>query len=133
MEKSPARRYQSAEAARDALRPWAAGDPETPMDVDPDQSPAEAVLELERSVKDPGAFFDSVPVVVFADKGRRSGRLPTSKAEVVADDESVSEEDESAPRPKARLPLWVILVPAAVGVMAIGACLMGLLIYLLKS
>jgi eukaryotic-like serine/threonine-protein kinase len=134
MEKSPARRYQSAQQARDALLPWTAGDQERPMDVDPDQSEAEAVLELERSVKDPGAFFEEVPVVVFADKGRRSARLPKSKAEVVAlDDESVEEEDESSPRLKRRVPLWAILVPAAVAVTCIGACSMGLLIYLLKG
>jgi hypothetical protein len=119
-------------AARDALLVWAAEDPETPMDVDPDQSPAEAVLELERSVQDPGAFFESVPVVVFADKGRRSARLPASPAEVVPDDDSETD-DESEPKPKPGVPLWAILVPAALGVMCVGACLMGLLIYLLKG
>ena len=78
MEKVPGRRYPTAKVARDALLPWAAADPETPYDVDPDQTAAEVVLELERTVKDPGEFFESVPVVVFADKGRRSGRLPDS-------------------------------------------------------
>ena len=131
MEKSPARRYPTAQAARDALLVWAADDPETPMDVDPDLTPAEAVLELERSVKDPGAFFDSVSVVVFADKGRKSGRLPTSPAEVVEVDEAG---DESEPKPERKLPVpfWAILIVAGVAVAGLGACLMGLLIYLVK-
>jgi eukaryotic-like serine/threonine-protein kinase len=127
MEKSPARRYQTARAAREALRPWAAADPETPYDVDPDQSAAEVVRELERSVKDPGAFFESVPVVVFADKGRKSGRLPA--AAPLADD------SDSEPRgnPKPGVPLWVILVPAGLVVMCLGAGLMGLILYLAKG
>jgi len=127
MEKVPARRYQTAKAARDALLPWAASDPDTPYDVDPDQTAAEAVLELERSVKDPGAFFESVPVVVFADKGRRSGRLPTAAAGEVDDDSG------SGHKTKPGVPLWVILVPAGLAVMCVGAGLMVLILYLLKG
>jgi eukaryotic-like serine/threonine-protein kinase len=123
MEKNPARRYASAAAARDALRPWSAGDPETPLDVDPDQSEAEVVLELERSQKDPGAFFESVPVVVFADKGRKSGR------HAVADSGSDS---GSLVREKKAFPIWAILIPAGIGVMCLAAALTGLLLYLLK-
>src|SRR5207248_1112853 len=74
MEKSPQARYRSAAEVRDALRPWAAGDPERPMDVDPEQSEAEIVQEVERTQKDPGEFFESVPVVVFADKGKKPRR-----------------------------------------------------------
>ena len=37
--------------------PWAAGEPETPLDVDPDQTEAEVVLELERSLKGPRAVL----------------------------------------------------------------------------
>jgi len=122
MEKSPSRRYSTAAAARDALRPWASEDPETPLDRDPDQSEAEVVLELERSQKDPGKFFESVPVVVFAEKGRKSGRLP------VADSGSESVEEE-----KKLLPLWVIVIPAALAVMCLGAALTGVLLYLLKA
>src|SRR5262249_36202229 len=121
MEKSPSRRYADAAAARDALRPWAAGDPETPFDVDPDQAEAEAVLAAERCQKDPGKFFESVPVVVFAEKGRKSGRL------AVTDNESDSIVEE-----KKAFPLWIVLIPAALAVMCLGAALTGVLLYLLK-
>jgi eukaryotic-like serine/threonine-protein kinase len=125
MEKVPIRRYQTAKAAHDALRPWAASDPETPYDVDPDQTEAEVVLELERTQKDPGAFFESVPVVVFADKARRSGRLPAA----------VRDDDEDTPRRKAMsgFPSWLILIPAGLAVMCLGAGLMGLLLYFFKA
>ena len=126
MEKVPGRRYQTAKAARDALRPWATTEPETPYDVDPDQTEAEVVLELERTQKDPGAFFESVPVVVFADKARRSGRLPAVRDEPDEDD---------APRRKAKggVPLWLVLVPAGLAVMCLGAALMGVVLYLIKG
>lgn len=125
MEKAPARRYPTAKSVRDALRPWAAADPETPNDVDPDQTEAEVVLELERTQKDPGAFFESVPVVVFADKARRSGRLPTAVREV---------QEPESPRRNMRegLPSWLILIPAGLAVMCLGAGLMGLILYVLK-
>jgi serine/threonine protein kinase len=126
MEKAPGRRYQTAKAVRDALRPWAASDPETPYDVDPDQTEAELVRELERTQEDPCAFFESVPVVVFADKARRSGRLPAAAPD--------GDEDES---PKGMrlggVPLWLILIPVGLSVMCLGAGLMGLVLYLLKA
>jgi len=122
MEKNPARRYPTAAAARDALRPWTAGDPQTPLDVDPDQTEAEVVLELERSQKDPGAFFESVPVVVFADKGRKSARHR------VPDSDSGSVELE-----KKSFPIWAILIPAGLAIMCLGAALTGLVLYLLKA
>jgi eukaryotic-like serine/threonine-protein kinase len=130
MEKSPALRYQAATTAREALRPWAAGDPETPMDVDPDQTEAEVVQELERTVKDPGEFFESVPVVVFADKAKRSGRLPTADVRRPREAESDS---ESVERPAKRsLPRWLILIPIGLAVMCLGAGLMALILYLFK-
>ena len=94
------------------------------MDVDPDQTEAEVVLELERSQKDPGAFFESVPVVVFADKGRKSARLKTP------DDNSDSASELLPTKP---FPLWAILIPAGLGVMCLGALVTGLLLYLLKA
>lgn len=127
MEKSPARRYPTARAAREALLPWSTAEPETPYDVDPDLTEAEVVLELERTQKDPGAFFESVPVVVFADKARRSGRLPTAGR----DDHNGN--DDTGPKPRSRVPLWPILVPAGLAVMCLGAGLMGLALYLFKG
>jgi eukaryotic-like serine/threonine-protein kinase len=127
MEKNPARRYATAAAARDALRPWTAGDPETPLDVDPDQTEAEVVLELERSQKDPGAFFESVPVVVFADKRRKSGRLAVPDPD--SDSGSVVPEESE----KKSFPIWAILIPAGIALMCLGAGLTGLILYLLKA
>jgi len=123
MEKDPKRRYPTSAAVRDALRPWAAGAPETPLDVDPDQTEAEVVLELERAQTDPGAFFETVPVVVFADKARKSGRLP------VPDTESQSESKVEVRKP---VPLWLILIPAGLALMCLGAGVTGLILYLLK-
>jgi eukaryotic-like serine/threonine-protein kinase len=128
MDKSPGRRYQSAKAAREALLSWAAADPRTPMDVDPEQTAAEAVLELERSYTDPGSFFESVPVVVFADKSKKSSRLRTPAPE--EKDDTSSHEPK---KPKTPIPLWVILIPAGIAVMCLGAGLMGLLLYLFKA
>lgn len=120
MEKSPTRRYQTAAAVRDALRPWSAGEPETPMDVDPDQTEAQAVLELERTQKDAGSFFETIPVVVFADQSKRDSDT---------DEESA---DLNAPAKKA-FPLWLLLIPAGLLVMCLGAALTGLVLYLVKA
>lgn len=122
MEKDPKDRYRSAAAVGDALRKWTAGDPETPMDVDPEQTEAEIVLELERTVKDPGAFFETVPVVVFAEKGKKSTRRSEERA-----DEKSEEGIESKP-----FPLWLIFIPAALILMCLGAGVTGLVLYFLK-
>ena len=70
------------------------------------------------------------PVVVFADKSKRSGRLPTPAVEPT--DESA---DESGDRHKRsmKIPLWVVLIPAGLAVMCLGAGIMGLLLYLFKK
>ena len=123
MEKNPRDRYRSAAAVRDALRKWSAGDPETPMDVDPEQTEAEIVLELERAVKDPGAFFETVPVVVFADKGKKSaGRTGESEGD--------EPEEQNEPKP---FPLWLIFIPAALILMCLGAGVTGAILYFLKA
>jgi outer membrane translocation and assembly module TamA len=123
MEKNPRDRFRSAAAVRDALRKWTAGDPETPMDVDPEQTEAEIVLELERTVKDPGAFFETVPVVVFADKGKKSA----SRNEENEEEDRSKEEKEPKP-----FPLWLIFIPAALILMCIGAGATGIVLYFLK-
>jgi serine/threonine protein kinase len=122
MEKSPQHRYRSAAVVRDALRPWAVGDPDTPMDVDPEQTEAEVVMELERAVKDPGAFFETIPVAVFADKRKRS----TSRTN---DDQ----DDADDVPPRRSFPLWLLLIPAALLLVCLGAGAMGLVLYLLKA
>lgn len=127
MEKSPDSRYRTAAAVRDALRPWAAHEPDSPMDVDPEQSEAEIVQEVERTQKDPGEFFESVPVVVFADKGKRSKRRREREEEDSG--EESNDEDRRVEKP---LPTWLWLVPAAIVLMCVGAGVTALVLYLLK-
>jgi hypothetical protein len=91
------------------------------MDVDPEQTEAEIVLELERTVKDP-AFFETVPVVVRRQKRKASSRTEENEAE--------SSEEEGAAKP---FPLWLILVPAALILMCLGAAATGLVLYFLKA
>src|SRR5947209_20523096 len=47
MDKNPERRYPTAEAVRQALLPWTAGDPELPLAVTPEQSEAQTIHEVE--------------------------------------------------------------------------------------
>jgi serine/threonine protein kinase len=66
MEKKPAKRYRSADQVRDALLPWAAGDPEKPLDVDPTLSETEAIEQLEKEQSaEPGLWWEAVPVISF--------------------------------------------------------------------
>jgi serine/threonine protein kinase len=119
MEKDPRRRYQSAAAARDALRAWAepgAGS----EDTDPDQTEAEVVRELERSLTDPGAFFETIPVAVFTEQRRRERR-------------GARVEDESDVREAKAIPIWAILIPAGVIVMCLAGACTGLLLYLFHA
>jgi serine/threonine protein kinase len=127
MEKSPDARYRTAAAVREALRQWTAGDPERPMDVDPEQTEAEVVQELERTQKDPGEFFESVPVVVFAGKGKRAKRQ-RERDDEESEDES-RDDDRRSDRP---LPAWLWVVPAAILLMCLGGGFTALLLYLLK-
>ena len=85
------------------------------MDVDPEQSEAEIVQELERTQKDPGEFFESVPVVVFADKGKRA-RLRRDREDDATDEQGIGE-DRRADKP---MPIWLWLIPAAILLMCLG-------------
>lgn len=128
MEKLPDARYRTAAALRDALRHWTSGDPERPMDVDPEQSEAEVVLELERTQKDPGEFFESVPVVVFAGKGTRTKRRRDRNEEESDDDWSNDDRGEQK-----SVPLWLWLVPVALVLMVLAGGTMALVLYLMKA
>jgi serine/threonine protein kinase len=119
MEKDPARRYPTAAAARDALRVWAEAGV-MPEDADPDQTEAEVVLELERSFTDPASFFETVPVAVFTEHGRKRRR-------------SGDASDDTETRPSRPIPLWMILVPAGLVLMCLAAAGTGLLLYLLNA
>ena len=121
MEKGPSHRFQTARAVRDALVRWTAGDAERPMDVDPEQTEAEVVLELERTQKDPSAFFETIPVVVFADKGKRGEARE-------ADETDPSSEGERKP-----IPLWMILVPGISIILCLAGGIVALLIHWLKN
>jgi serine/threonine protein kinase len=74
MEKDPERRYRSAAAVRAALLPWAADDPERPLDVDPHLSEAEALRAAEREQADEDAWWETVPVISFEATARHSTR-----------------------------------------------------------
>jgi hypothetical protein len=125
MEKEPRRRYQTAAAARDALRPWA--EPGAMADdTDPDQTEAELVRELERSLADPRAFFETIPVAVFADRPRRPRRTDRNEPD---SDAEWPRRDARQPKP---IPLWLILVPAGLMVMCFAAAATGLLLYLFR-
>ena len=116
MEKSPARRFPDAAAVRTALQPWTVGDPETPLDVDPDQTEAEAVSELERTQGPTESFFESIPVAVFRDRAKRYSA------------DSGSATPPAGTRTRRRLPFWPLFAVAAIAVMVIGAGLVwGLL------
>ena len=83
MEKSPAKRYANAKHVRRALLPWAAGDPDRPLDTDPHQTEAQVLQELEKAQPDPGGFFESIPVAVFGDRAKKYSH-ETAGAEVPA-------------------------------------------------
>jgi hypothetical protein len=118
MEKNPARRYPGAAAARDALRPWA--DPHSlPDDPHADQTEAEVVQELERSLTDPNSFFETVPAAVFPDRGRKRQRREP--------------EEGSDPGVRQGIPPWLILLPAGLVVMCLAGLGTALALYLLKA
>jgi serine/threonine protein kinase len=75
MEKNPARRFKNAEATREALLPWTAGDVELPMDVRPDLSDAQTIQELEQvQSAAPALWWDAVPVISFEATSKHSSQ-----------------------------------------------------------
>ena len=97
------------------------------MDVDPEQSEAEIVQELERTQKEPGEFFESVPVVVFAGKGKKTRRRERDE------EDSDEESREDLRRKDKPLPMWLWIVPAAILLMCLGGGITAALLYLLKA
>jgi serine/threonine protein kinase len=111
MEKSPKHRYRDAKAVRDTLRKWTAGDPETPMDVDPEQTEAEVVLALERSQgADAVGFLESIPVVVFADKAKKYSAAVDSKEQPTLSTSEPAVAGEQASAEGRGLPAWLIVL-----------------------
>lgn len=83
MEKSPANRYRSAAQLRDALLPWASGEPEKPLDVDPMMSEAEAIKSLEQEQSaEPGLWWESVPVISFEATAKYGSQMNVDLAKV---------------------------------------------------
>jgi eukaryotic-like serine/threonine-protein kinase len=81
MEKSPGRRYPNAQAVKDALAPWVAGDPETPYDVDVEQTEAEVIQELERTQGTAREVLESIPLMAFGNRAEKySGRKKVATA-----------------------------------------------------
>ncbi len=120
MEKKPSRRYRSAEEVRDALLPWAAGDPDRPLDVDPLPSEVEAVAQLE---KEQGAeadrWWEAVPAISFE----------ASAKQALSDKEASSV--EPAP-PLTGMPSWTKSNPLVALAIVAGLVLVVLLMELLR-
>lgn len=155
MEKSPEARHLTAAAVAKALRPFAANDVSTPMDVDPDQSEAEVVLELERTHKGEDAFFESIPVVVFADKRKKQvvvtppapPQTPPATAPVkvppkeqahiddagkATDSESTDHDEEQTPS-RSRFPMWLLVVLGALFFVCLGGAVTTALVLLVRK
>jgi serine/threonine protein kinase len=95
MEKKPGRRYRTANAIRQALLPWAARDPERPLDVDPMLSESETIQELEAGQgAEAGLWWEDVPVISFEATARHS-----THEDAVSDNSGPSNNgDRDAPR-----------------------------------
>jgi eukaryotic-like serine/threonine-protein kinase len=82
MDKDPRRRYPDAEAVRQALWPWAAGDPALPLDVALHESEEQTIHEVESAHSDAPSVWDAVPLVHF--RPGASGTAPAAE-ELAAD------------------------------------------------
>ena len=141
MEKDPVYRYPNMASVRAALLPWAASDPATPMDVDPAQSAVEVVREVERAHQTDQAFFESIPVVVFADKGKKAAEttaLPLEKSGPERKKSPPRPRREEPPRPRLprpgpKVPMWLLLAGAAVGLVGLGGFLTAVVLYFVKG
>lgn len=142
MEKDPSQRYRDAQQVRDTLRRWTAGDPETPMDVDPEQTEAEVVLELERTQGADTDFLASIPVVVFGDKAKKystPAAPPPSTPPVV--DAKPTPAPPLAPVPeepttsaeRRPLPAWLIVLFFMVPIFLVLCTITAVILYLVKS
>jgi len=111
MEKNPARRYRSADRVRDAMLPWAEGDVELPLDVDPMLSEAEALEQLEREIKSqPHPWWESVSVISFEATAKYGGHGESDGTKV----------------PGARQPNHLLTVAAILGGLLVLVLLMEL-------
>jgi hypothetical protein len=91
MDKDPRRRYPDAEAVRQALWPWAAGDPALPLDVALHESEEETIHEVESAHSDAPSAWDAIPLVPL-----RSGASGTAPATETAAPDGV-QQPESLP------------------------------------
>jgi serine/threonine protein kinase len=70
MLKRPEQRPPRAEDVRRWLIPWAAGEPDLPMDGTVDNSNPHEIFDLEMDQAATGSFWESVPVAVFVNQAR---------------------------------------------------------------
>src|SRR5262245_57226112 len=70
MSKRPEHRPPRADDVRRWMLPWAAGEPELPMDVAVDNSNPREIFDLESDKTVEGSFWESVPVSVFVNRPR---------------------------------------------------------------
>jgi serine/threonine protein kinase len=92
MSKRPDQRPPRADDVRRWMLPWAAGEPDLPIDVAVDNSKPREIFDLESDKTAEGSFWESVPVAVFVNQPRH---------------------DEDGDGGKRRL--WLILVAAGAG------------------
>jgi len=78
MDKDPRRRYPDAEAVRQALWPWAAGDPALQLDVALHESEEQTIHEVESAHSDAPSVWDAIPLVPL--RTGASGSAPAVEA-----------------------------------------------------
>ncbi len=107
MEKNPEYRYRSANEVRAALLPWAAGEPELPLDVDPMTIESEAIRALEKQQSaEPARWWEDVPVISFEATAKHSTHIESASV--------VIRRSPAATKATKGNPLIVLVVVAAV-------------------
>src|SRR5262249_62224064 len=100
-----------ADDVRRWMLPWAAGEPELPMDVAVDNSNPREIFDLESDKTVEGSFWESVPVSVFVNRPR------------------YDEDDPEAGKRR----LWLILTAAGVGALLLVLLVVLALMIILRK
>jgi hypothetical protein len=109
------------------LQKWTAGDRETPMDVDPEQTEAEVVLELERvQGAEDANFLESIPVVVFANKAKKYSSATDGSSEKP---KAVVSEEEPENQEKRGLPAIMIVLLFMIPTFIVLCLIAGIVLY----
>ncbi len=123
MEKNPAQRYKSAKVLREVLLPWGAQDTSLPMDVNPDQTEAEVVHELE--LTQGNSVWESIPLAVFVEgkEGKTSETSRSRELQALAKTKTTPPPQEDTPeRDPSTSRRRYLLVIGAILVFLLGIC-----------